>query len=54
MLTCPERIWPASWLDAEMAPAQRHAELAEQLQQFARLDLDIRRALACPDFGDAT
>jgi hypothetical protein len=44
---------PASWLDAEMAPAQRHAELVE-LKRLARLDPDIRCSLACPDFGDAT
>jgi hypothetical protein len=36
--------------DTEMAPAQRDAELTEQLQWLARLDLDIRCALALPAF----
>jgi hypothetical protein len=50
MLTCYRTHLASNWPDAEMAPAQRHAEPAEQLQLLDRLDLDIRRTLALPGF----
>jgi hypothetical protein len=50
MLTCSGTHLASNRPDAEMAPAQHVAEIAEQLQRLARLDLDIRSALALPGF----